>query len=156
MFTPTKHPHFWSSLTDQWESLRLPHPDFLVGDFNLTEDLLDRSPARPDHEGTINALRECRHALGVRDSWRARFPHERAFTFTTANHTMSRLDRIYVREDMESSISDWSHDVPGIPSDHKMISAWLAPTRAPFIGTDRWTWPLGLLHDKALNAAILL
>ena len=57
---------------------------------------------------------------------------------------------------MESSISDWSHDVPGIPSDHKMISARLAPTRAPFIGTDRWTWPLGLLHDKALNAAILL
>lgn len=153
---PTKHPHFWSSLTDQWESLRLPNPDLLMGDFNLTEDLLDRSPAKSDHEGAINALRECRHALGVRDSWRSRFLHERAFTFTTTNHTMSRLDRMYAREDLESSISDWSHEIPGIPTDHKMVSVRLAPMRTPFVGTDRWTWPLSLLHDKGLNEAILL
>ena len=29
---PTKHPHFWSSLKDQWETLRLPRPDLLVGE----------------------------------------------------------------------------------------------------------------------------
>ena len=151
---PNKHSQFWSELTDRWANLNLPEPDILLGDFNITEELLDRSPARHDSEIATRALRECRHRLGVRDSWRTRFPTERSFTFTTPNHTMSRLDRIYIKEDLEDNVSDWSCDIPGIPTDHKMVSARLTPTNAPHIGKDRWSWPLGLLHDKQLNKKI--
>lgn len=125
-----------------------------MGDFNVTEDPLDRTPARPDNENTIRALRSCRHTLEVRDSWRQTTPSERTFTFTTTSHTMSRIDRIYAREDIENNLTSWSHDVSSIPSNHKMVSARLAPSNAPFIGKDRWSWPLGLLHDKELNEAI--
>ena len=151
---PNKHPQFWAELTEKWTNLNLPEPDLLLGDFNTTEDPLDRAPAKPDSQAATTALRECRQRLGVRDSWRFRFPAERTFTFTTLNHTMSRIDRIYAREDLENNISDWTNTIPSIPTDHKMVSARLTPTNAPFIGKDRWTWPLGLLHDKQLNKTI--
>ena len=148
-------PQFWTELETRWSDLRLPHPDFMMGDFNVTEDPLDRTPARPDSENAITALRTCRYTLGVRDSWRQTSPSERAFTFTTTSHTMSRRDRIYSREEIETNPTDWSHDTSSIPSDHKMVSVRFAPNSAPFIGKDRWSWPLGLLHNKELNSTII-
>jgi len=150
----SKHPQFWKELKENWANLHLPQPDLLMGDFNLTEDIIDRAPARYDNENAVSALRDCRQSMGVRDAWRFRFPTERAFTFTTSDHTMSRIDRIYAREDLEDSLSEWTHDIPGIPSDHKMVSVRLAPTNTPLVGKDRWTWPLGILHDKDLNKLI--
>lgn len=149
------HPQFWNKIKEKWEALRLPNPDLLLGDFNLTEDPIDRAPARNENENAVTALRNCRQYLGVRDSWRLQSPTERAFTFTTHGHTMSRIDRIYTEEDLEGSLSDWSHDTSGVPTDHKMVSVRIAPTTGtPLIGKDRWSWPLGLLHDKELNKSI--
>ena len=149
------HPQFWTELERNWTSLHLPHPDFMMGNFNITEDLLDRMPARPDSENTIVALRTCRHMLGVRNSWRQTSPTERAFTFTITSHMMSRIDRICSREEIEDNLTDWAHDTPSIPSDHKMVSVRFALNSAPFIGKDRWSWPLGLLHNKELNKMII-
>jgi len=123
----SKHPQFWAELHEKWTSLHLPQPDLMIGDFNLTEDIIDRAPARYDNDNAVSALRDCRQSIGVRDSWHFRFPTERAFTFTTTGHSMSRIDRIYAREDLEDSLSEWSHDIPGIPSDHKMVSVRIAP-----------------------------
>ena len=150
-----QHPNFWAELEHRWTALRLPKPDFMMGDFNLTEDNIDRAPPRADNENAILALRTCRHTLDLHDSWRQRFPSQRTFTFTTTSHTMSRIDRIYARRDIDDTITDWSHDVSTTPSDHKMVSLRIAPINAPFIGKDRWSWPLGLLHDKELNKTIL-
>lgn len=52
----TKHPDFWSELENRWTDLRLPNPDLMVGDFNMTEDTIDRAPARPDNENAVLAL----------------------------------------------------------------------------------------------------
>ncbi|KIM65559.1 hypothetical protein SCLCIDRAFT_112766 [Scleroderma citrinum Foug A] len=150
----SKHPQFWLELQERWAYLHLPKPDLLLGDFNLMEDLIDRAPARHENDRAVTALRECRQTLSVRDSWRLRFPIEHAFTFTTHGHTMSRIDRIYAKEDLEDSLSDWTHDTPSIPTDHKMVTVRLALTNSPLIGKDRWSWPLGLLHDKELNKYI--
>ena len=152
----SKHAQFWEDLKEKQTNLNLPPPDLLLGDFNLTEDLIDRAPARPDNENATRALRDYRHALGLRDAWRVRFPTERTFTFTSNTHSMSRIDRIYTKEDLEESLSDWTHDISDIPSDHKMVSIRLAHSNAPFIGNDRWSWPLGLIHDKELNKQIQL
>ena len=65
-----KHPQFWSELREKWADLHLPKPDLLLGDFNLMEDLIDRAPARHENDRAVTALRECRQALSVRDSWR--------------------------------------------------------------------------------------
>ncbi|KAL4064642.1 Endonuclease/exonuclease/phosphatase [Scleroderma citrinum] len=152
---PLQHPHFWANLEYQWRALHLPKPDFMMGHFNLTEDPIDRAPARTDNQNAIQALRTCHHTQDLQNSWCHNFPSEHTFTFTTAGHTMLRLDRIYTQKDIKDNISNWSHDTSSIPSNHKMVSLRLSPTGTPFISKDRWSWPLGLLHDKELNKFIL-
>ena len=51
-------------------------------------------------------------------------------------------------------MSNWVVEPSEIPSDHKMTLVRFAPQHAPFIGKGRWSWPLGLLHDKPLNQSI--
>ena len=46
----------------------LRHPDFLLGDFNVTQDPIDRAPAHLDDINTITALRNMRQALGCSDT----------------------------------------------------------------------------------------
>ena len=150
----SKHPQFWKKTEWKQMNLNLPNLDFLPGDFNLTEDPIDWAPTRPESDSAIHALRDYRHSLGIRDIWRVRFPTECTFTFTSHEHSMSRIDKIYIKEVLEESLSDWMYAVPGIPSDHKMVSIWLAHTNALFIGKNRWSRPLGLLHNKKLNEYI--
>ncbi|KZT18892.1 hypothetical protein NEOLEDRAFT_1079062, partial [Neolentinus lepideus HHB14362 ss-1] len=40
----TQHPHFWAKIVAFWDTNHLPKPDFMLGDFNLVEDPIDRSP----------------------------------------------------------------------------------------------------------------
>ena len=141
-------------VTAQWLTKRLPKPHLMVGDFNMVEDPLDRAPARPDNNLATAALRTCRQALNLQDPWRQAFPNERTFTYTSAHNTMSRIDRIYANQETGRFLSDWVVEPSEIPSDHRMALVHFSPRRAPFIGTGRWTWPLGLLHDKPLNETI--
>ena len=71
IYAPTDlraQPEFWKELEEQWDRLNLPVPTFMLGDFNLTEDLLDRAPTRPDYEPAVSTLRDCRQALNVQDA----------------------------------------------------------------------------------------
>jgi exonuclease III len=52
----SKHLNFWDVISKPWLEKDLPQPDFMLGDFNLTEDALDRAPVRPDNENATNAL----------------------------------------------------------------------------------------------------
>jgi hypothetical protein len=48
------HKAFWDKIRTEWQHLNLATPDLMLRDFNLTEDPIDRAPARPDHEGAID------------------------------------------------------------------------------------------------------
>jgi len=89
---PHQHPTFWSDITTKWQENNLPCPHLVMGDFNLVEDPLDRSPVRPDNEPAITALCTCRQTLGIQDTWRKMFPTEHSFTFSSSQNTLSRLD----------------------------------------------------------------
>ncbi|KAG2739444.1 hypothetical protein P692DRAFT_20681500, partial [Suillus brevipes Sb2] len=62
-------PGFLGKIDEKWQENNLPHPDFMLGDFNLTEDPLDRAPAKLDNENAISALRELRQKLNLQDTW---------------------------------------------------------------------------------------
>ena len=148
------HADFWAEVTTQWLAKGLPPPHLMAGDFNLVEDPIDRAPARADNVAATAALRTCRQTLGLQDIWRQNFPEERLFTYTSPHNTLSRIDRIYADPAIRKFLSRWAVETSEIPSDHRMVSVRYTPARAPFIGKGRWSWPLGLLHDKPLNDTI--
>ncbi|KAG1747278.1 Endonuclease/exonuclease/phosphatase [Suillus occidentalis] len=120
------HKNFWEKIKTEWHRLSLGAPDFMVGDFNLTEDPIDRAPARLDNEAAIEALRDLRTMLQVQDMWRVEHPHRQMFTFSSNHQTLSRLDRIYASERHATSLIDWDSHIC------------------------RWAWPQGLISNTDL------
>ncbi|KAG1870925.1 Endonuclease/exonuclease/phosphatase [Suillus tomentosus] len=147
---PTKHSDFWKQITDAWTERDARRLDIMLGDFNLTEDPLDRAPARTDNETAIEALRDLRDKLNIHDSWRKTHPDSRLFTYYSNMNSYSRLDRIYSSPAHDQSLHDWSSCTSAIPTDHRMLLVRYAPPKMPHIGNGRWSWPLGHINDKTL------
>jgi exonuclease III len=134
-----QHPNFWNTIGRLWRENNIPNPDFLMGDFNITEDALDRAPARLDNEQAIEALRNLRFQLNIQDSWRINNPTMRSFMFYSNTNSHSHLDRIYSSPTHELSICGWDSCTSAIPTDHRMILVRYVPTNTPFVGTGRWS-----------------
>ena len=148
-----EHKPFWESLEAARRRKQLRRPDFLLGDFNVTEDALDRSPPKSDNEKATDALRESRLALGVQDQWRHLNPKEREFTYRATHNgkqIKSRLDRIYVAVNKTRYTYEWTIGPTSVPTNHWIATVKYAPKGAPHIGKGRWTWPLKSLNNRKL------
>jgi len=160
VYAPThkhSHPPFWAKLRDEHSALQLPNPDFLLGDFNVTEDPIDRAPAHPDDQAAVTALRELRLAWNLEDTWRHFHPRECAYTYRATNNgqqIQSRLDRIYIAARLSPLTLDWKIEPSPVPTDHWLTKVKYAPNDAPFIGKGRWTWPLHSLNNERLLEAV--
>lgn len=140
VYTPNDraaHPNFWEKVDTMRRSKGLRCPNIMLGDFNVTEDMIDRAPVHLDDTDTIAALRNLHQCLGIEDTWRHAFPQERAFTYRArcnGQAIMSRLDRIYTSRDAGKAAFDWKIIQTSVPTDHWMVSVKYAPTNAPYIG----------------------
>ena len=152
------HPNFWEEVDMKRHSKGLRRPDIMLGDFNLTEDPIDRALTHLDDTNAIAALRNLRQCLGLEDSWQHAFPHDRNFTYrATCNGQaiMSRLDRIYTSSDAGKATYDWKFVQTSVPTDHWLVMAKYAPNHAPYIGKGRWTMQLPeLKKDELMNKVI--
>ncbi|KAH7917438.1 DNase I-like protein, partial [Leucogyrophana mollusca] len=149
---PYHHKQFWESITNHWTRNNLAKPSMMLGDFNITEEPIDRAPTHRDNPDAIEALRNARQLLEVEDKWRQLEPNTRSFTYRSANNSLSRLDRIYLSEDCSPCTSNWESEPSKIPTDHNMIKIRYAPLKSPYVGKGRWTWPLYLTsNDNILN-----
>ncbi|KAH9049817.1 Endonuclease/exonuclease/phosphatase, partial [Lactarius deliciosus] len=154
----TDHQQFWEQVDEKRHSKGLRKPDFLLGDFNLTEDLIDRSPPHHNDINAIEALRNLRQCLNLQDTWRHNNPNERAFTYRAMNngtHRKSRLDRIYTSADAAKLTFEWKMAHTSVPTNHWLVSTKYAPTETPALGKGRWTWQLSSLEDKKLLLKIV-
>ncbi|KAG1813449.1 hypothetical protein EV424DRAFT_1473460 [Suillus variegatus] len=129
--------------------------DFMLGDFNLTENPIDWAPARLDNEAAVDALRDLKSVLNMHDTWRNEHPHHRLFTFNSNHQTLSRLDRIYTSNRHTESMLEWASNVSQIPTDHHIVSVRFAPPGLPHIGKGRWSWPVGVINDENLIKQII-
>ncbi|KAG0691830.1 hypothetical protein DFH29DRAFT_986093 [Suillus ampliporus] len=134
---PNEHRDFWNTIQTELHRQSLKSIDFLMGDFNLTEDPIDRAPARLDNESAIDALRDLRNTLNLQDTWRIENLHQRLFMF----------NRIYT--------SDRHTEISQIPTDHQMVSVRFMPPDLPHIGKGRWSWPPSLISDTSLINRII-
>ena len=160
VYAPNDHSEqatFWDSINERRQSLHLRRPDFMLGDFNVTEERVDRAPAHLDDPRATEALRALRHSLNLHDAWRHAFPHDRSFTYratANGNHIKSRLDRIYTTEAVSNQILEWKTLITAVPTDHSLVMAKYAPKCAPIVGKGRWTWRLHTLNDVLLIAKV--
>jgi ribonuclease HI/exonuclease III len=129
-------------------------PDFMMGDFNLVEDAIDRSPARMDDADATTALREARQAAGLVDTWRHTFATARRFTYQSHRQNMSRLDRIYARPSHERNLFEWEIGESPVQTDHRMVTVRFAPEDSPEVGAGRWTWPRALYNNEILKRTL--
>ena len=140
---------FWNLLKERRGNGQMPQPDILLGDFNVVEEALDRLPAREDPQGPINSLRKLLVELHLHDGWRVTEPTTRDYTFPQRiSTTHSRLDRIYLTNEILNQSFEWAIDSTGVPTDHRLVSARMTTAAAPFIGKGRWTMPMTLLDDQ--------
>ncbi|KAI0264084.1 Endonuclease/exonuclease/phosphatase [Russula aff. rugulosa BPL654] len=149
----SSQPEFWNKIERRRRRARIPRPDFVLGDFNVTEDLIDRSPPHLDDRAATDSLRTIKHQWEIQDQWRHTYPNERCFTYRAQRDDtwrQSRLDRIYTTRRHAPNLFDWKAGPTATPTDHWMVSVKFAPSDAPDIGNGRWTWPLQSLNDEAL------
>ncbi len=130
---------------------KLPNSDFMLGDTNIVEDMTDRLPCHKDNTNATQALAELKNHLQLKDGWREINPTTTAFTFMQlSTGSQSRIDRIYIANELASSCRNWGIKATHIPTDHKMVTVELIDLKAPYIGRGRWTMPLYLLKNKKL------
>ncbi|KAF8256657.1 Endonuclease/exonuclease/phosphatase, partial [Lactarius quietus] len=152
------HKGFWEEVEKERINRCIRKPDFVLGDFNVTEEPIDRAPAKMDSQGAVRALREFRLSSGVQDQWRHAFPKGREYTYRAlvdGQPIKSRLDRIYVSHSKVRHTFDWQIAPSSIPTDHWLVTVKYAPKCAPHIGDGRWTWPLNTLHDNKMMSWVV-
>jgi exonuclease III len=149
---------FWTTVETERREKHLPRPDFLLGDFNITEDALDRAPPKFDNRQATDTLREIRLSWGIQDQWRHAHPNEKLYTYRThkdRKSILSRLDRIYSARKHSQMIFEWKAGPSAVPTDHWLVSLKFAPKDAPLIGDGRWTWYIPSLNEEPLLDEIL-
>jgi len=65
---------FWTEITtflDEHPEIKV---DVMAGDFNMTEETIDRLPMRKDRNEAITALENLKQKINVVDGWRDTFP----------------------------------------------------------------------------------
>ena len=152
---PTEIRDFWKTIIDKTTEEPLLKPDIVLGDFNLVEDALDRIPSRPDDAQATNRLREFKTRFNLINGWRKAHPKEKGYTWLRdSDGTQSRIDRIYVNENLFKICGEWKIETTPIPTDHDIVSARITTPTSPEIGRGRWAIPTRLLKNKTLKVEI--
>jgi exonuclease III len=134
------------------EDPSIPKPDVILGDFNMVEDGIDRLPAHDDDANMVQSFQTLKQRLNLTDGWRETFPDKVQFSYMQNGRIHSRIDRIYVSQQVLETALQWNIEPSGIPNcDHCMAHVTLTDPEAPKCGKGRWTFPDFLLKDKIFN-----
>ncbi|KAK0241960.1 hypothetical protein EDD85DRAFT_787505 [Armillaria nabsnona] len=94
---PVENMRFWGDINEFFLSNpNVRKLDIMAGDMNITEDPIDRFPARQDYVPAVDSLDILRTSLHLMDGWRSCFPSMTKFTWRQpAMSLQSCLDRTY-------------------------------------------------------------
>ena len=148
--TPNENANFWKNLLTTIENEPTMQPDIIIGEFNTVEDAADRLPPHPDPPHIVEALLDLKGKFQLTDGWRrSNPPPNRGFTFEQpSGGSRSRIDRIYVTNDILNRSSEWRIEQPDVLTDHQLISVSVYDLNTPKIGRGRWALPKFLLNDE--------
>ena len=150
VYTPNResdNADFWKSLREKWLTGQYPKPDVLLGDFNCVEADIDHLPLKQNAPAAAGALEEFKSELGLMDGWRQENPNKLAYLWSDRMGRRSRLDQIYVTEQILMCSREWAIKKAALSTYHNLVSMNFSNPGAPYIGQGRWSVPLFLLHD---------
>ena len=145
---------FWDGLKEKWLAGVYSRPDVLLGDFNCVEADIDRLPVKQNAPTAARALEEFKSELMLMDGWRQENPNKRAYSWSDKMGRRSRLDRIYIGEEILACSREWVIKKTALTTDHNLISMNFSNPGAPYIGRGRWSIPLFLLQDHKVMKKI--
>ena len=145
---------FWDLLRRKWLTNEFPKPDILLGDFNCVEANIDRLPLSQNAPTAAKALEELKSELGLLDGWRQENPDKLDYSWSDRTGRRSRLDRIYVSEEVLACSREWLIKKAAFTTDHSLVSVNFSNPGAPYIGRGRWAMPLFLLKDRKVMTRI--
>ncbi|KAF5340697.1 hypothetical protein D9611_007413 [Ephemerocybe angulata] len=154
----------WTSLNREYQDFTVQErPHFVLGDFNLVENSIDRQPPHRDNEEAVNALKTLKRTLRLNDGLRTEFPDKNLFTWGL-NHapeicprgaSLSRIDRIYCRQELYHATREWRiHYDHLVKTDHEMAAATYYELDTPHIGRGRWQVPGFLMENEKFLAEV--
>ena len=128
------------------------------GDWNIALLNIDKkNPSNPPQPDQINTFNQLLSALGgprlLSDGWREKNQDFRAYTFFTAKGPVSRIDRLYVREDWMKDTEGWGIEASGLPTDHKALTMTIKFSEVSDRGPGRWRLNPLLLSRKTIREA---
>lgn len=90
----SENAQFWRDLEMWCQQHPNLTPNMLIGDFNITEDAIDRMPMQEDEHAQLIAIDSLKQYLQLVDGWRETFPTKQGYTFRQMNGTnsQSRID----------------------------------------------------------------
>ena len=148
--TQTEQQPFWDKVDTTRREKRLAHLEIVLGDFNVTEDKINRVPAQLDNKSATEALRKIHLNWEIQDAWRHMHPNDQSFTYWAKSgqqQIKSRLNQIYIARHIQQYTFDWKTEATSVPTDHWLVQMKYAPKDAPHTGKGHWTWPLMLIED---------
>jgi exonuclease III len=113
----------------------------IMGDWNIVEDAIDRSPQHKDRPMIVDGLQAFLQGMEVHDGWRCTNPTHVDFTFSQnfnnndeTTVSRARIDRIYTSFDVLELTTRWSIDHGLKIADHALVSVEVIKPNQPFIG----------------------
>lgn len=142
---------FWNDLNTKLMSNPDLKLNIMLGDFNLVEDGLDRLPCHPDDANMVAALGDLKSNLYLVNRWRRMYPNKRGYTHLhVANTSQSRIDCIYIVNDLLQPARDWHIDPPLVELDHWIASVKVSTPEIPELGRGRWQIPTYLIYNNKI------
>jgi exonuclease III len=136
------------------EKMKNKNDIVLTGDFNMVERETDRSPPHNDDYEIVREMTKLKASLNLVDGWRSTNPGELQYTWkgpSKNDHSFSRIDRIYVNEEMMTYTNEWSIiETEDSLSDHSGVTVTLLEPNPPFIGRGEWRLNLKIMEHPHL------
>ena len=155
IYAPNKeheHKTFLEYFNNQITSIDTKDYDYVIaaGDWNFTcEDIDRKGGSYTKWQQNIKVIQETAENINLVDIWRTRNPDESRYTWRgkVRHHLIqSRIDRIYISDALQYNVHK-ADILPGINSDHSIITLELRPTNTPNTGPSFWRFNNSLLKN---------
>ena len=130
---------FWKKLKSELNKMNDKENLIIMGDFNSVESPMDRYPQREEEKDVLKEWEKIRKKYKLIDGWREHNQTTREYTYSQkAMGSMSRIDRIYLNNEIYPYGYNWQQTTSAKISDHELVLVDILKKELPYIGKGMW------------------